>query len=211
MMPTPALPNACGAGLKTANASVLNQRWIVRCDVGSSGSPTRFGRARRSPPRFSTVEPPSVAVNAKPALQHMDATELPAPEQQVERRAPVAAEPSTAAERKLPHVARHESMSDVELCRAAIGCQIVAVLRLAEGSGVEARAAAAGRDVIGRVGDRLAKRVAHQRRQPVRVAFLERDLKRVVIGADPVLHPLDVAERRVWTLRRPSASRWRSE
>ena len=30
MMPTPAVPNACGAGLKAANASVLNHRATVR-------------------------------------------------------------------------------------------------------------------------------------------------------------------------------------
>ena len=58
-------------------------------------------------------------------------------------------------------------------------------------------AAAARRDVIRCIGDCFAERVAHQGCKASRVAFLERYLQRVVIGAHPILHPLNVAERRV--------------
>src|SRR4029453_13242134 len=157
MMPTPALPNACGAGLNAAKASVLNHRSIVRCELGSSGSPTKFGRARRSPPRFSTVDPPSVAVSARPLCStwrplscqppsRRAAAHLPATRQQIGRPAPIVAEPATAAEGEFPDVASDEAVLDVELGGAAIGREVVAVLRLAERAGVDAGAAAARRN-----------------------------------------------------------------
>ena len=87
-----------------------------------------------------------------------------------------------------------------------LGAQVVAVLRFAEHAGVEARAASARRDVIRRAGERLPPRIADERRQALREAFLQTHLQRLVGGADAVLHPLDVAEVRIG----PRAGRLRS-
>ena len=73
-------------------------------------------------------------------------------------------------------------------------------------AGVDARAAAARRNVIRRVGQRLAQRVAHLPVTPFREPLFQPHLQRVVVGVDAVLHPLDVAERRI----RPRARRLRA-
>ena len=48
-------------------------------------------------------------------------------------------------------------MADVELGRPMLGAQVVAVLRLTEDARVDARAAAAGRDVIRGTAERFAQ------------------------------------------------------
>ena len=171
MMPTPALPNACGAGLNAANASVLNQRSIVRSDVGQLGIADEVRPRAALAAEVEHGRPAERRRQREAALQHVDAGELPAAEHEVGRLVPVAAESAAAAERQLPDVARDEAVLDVELGRAALGAEVVAVLRLAERAGVDAGAAAARRDVIRRVGQRLAPGVADERRSsPSRTA-----------------------------------------
>ena len=140
---------------------------------------------------------------AEPALDGVDAGQLPAAEQRIGHRRPVVAEVAALAERQLPDVARHETVLDVELGEAALSLEVGAVLRLQEHAGVESGATPARRDVIRRLGQRLPPGVADERAEPAREPLLEPGLERVVAGVDAVLHPLDVAEARI----RPRASR----
>ena len=124
-MPTPALPNACGDGLKAAKASVLNQRSIVRCDAGSSGI---ADQVRPRAPFAAEVEhrrPAECGGQRQPALHDVNAGQLPAAQHEVGRLVPVVAEAASAAERQLPDVAGDEAVRDVELGRAALGAEVV--------------------------------------------------------------------------------------
>ena len=144
---------------------------------------------------------------AEPALHGVDAGQLPAAEQGIGQRRPVVAVAAAPAERQLPDVARHEAMLDVELGQAALGLQVVAVLRLTERAGVESGPTPARRDVVRRLGQRLAPGVADERAEPVREPLLEPGLERVVAGVDAVLHPLDVAEAGDTAAGQPTGSR----
>src|SRR5262245_41996783 len=104
---------------------------------------------------------------------------------------------ATLAEWQFPNVTRDEAMLDVEFSQSAIRAKVVAVLRFLERARVESRAAAAGRDVVGRACQRFAPRIADQPCQALGAAFLQTRLQRVVAGPDAVLHPLNVAEGRV--------------
>src|SRR5262245_43429425 len=98
------------------------------------------------------------------------------------------------AERQFVNVARYEAMLDVELGQSTLGAQVEAILRLAERADVNARAATARRDMVGRAGQRLAPRVTDQTGQPCGETFLQTRLQRVVARIDAVLHPLNVAD-----------------
>ena len=123
--------------------------------VGSSGSPMRFGRARRSPPMLSTLEPAKRGGQRQPALQDVNARELashPTPDPwSGSSRCRSAVHGRTAA----PTRSSQRSGVRCRIGRLVLGAQVEAVLWLTEGASVDPRAAAAGRDVIGRVGDRL--------------------------------------------------------
>ena len=133
------------------------------------------------------------------ALQRVDAGHLPSTKEQVGCLMPIVAETAPMSERQLPDITRDEAMLDVEFGQPAIVPRVVAVLWLAEGPGVEARAAAACRDVVRRPGQCFAPGVTDQPRQAAGEAFLQARLQRVVARADAVLHPLNIAECRVRT------------
>ena len=69
----------------------------------------------------------------------MDAIDLPAAQEEIRRSIPVLAHAASTAEGQLVDIARDESVLDVEFGESAFCLQIVWILRLAEGSGVEAR------------------------------------------------------------------------
>ena len=112
---------------------------MVRSDDGKLRIADQVGSSATFAAQVQHGGPSQRRRQRQATLQHVDATQLPSTEENVERWSPVAAESSPAAKRQLPHVTRHESVSDVEFGRAAIGRQIEAVLGFAEGSGVEAR------------------------------------------------------------------------
>src|SRR5262245_14426533 len=125
----------------------------------------------------------------------MNTRHLPAAKQQISRLVPIVTKTPPVTERQLPDVTRYEAMLDVELGQAAVGAQVIAVLRFAECACIHTRAAPTGRDVIGRAGQRLAPGVADQSCQTFGEGFLQTSLQRVVTRPDAVFHPLDVAKR----------------
>src|SRR5687767_6513242 len=95
----------------------------------------------------------------------MNARHLPAAQNQIRRPVPVISKSTPLAERQLIDITCDKAMFDVELGQPAIGPYIVAVLRFTKGSRIDARAAAAGRDVVRRAGQRLAPGVTDESRQ----------------------------------------------
>src|SRR5262245_15589631 len=106
---------------------------------------------------------------------------------------PIIDEATAEPERQFQNVAGDEELIDIEFGLPSVGALVVSVLRILDSAGVESRAAAAGRNVIGRAGQRLAPRVTDKARQAFGESFLQTRLQRVVGGPDAVLHPLNVA------------------
>ena len=107
----------------------------------------------------------------------MDAGELPSAQHGVQRPAPALPEMAVTAEGQFPDVAGDEALGHVELRRAPFRAQVVPVLRLAKDTGIDPRAAAARRDVIGRASQRLSPGIADHPGESFRKAPLQARLQ----------------------------------
>src|SRR5262245_50270463 len=81
-------------------------------------------------------------------------------------------------EGKVPDEARHRAMTDVERSEAALGLEVVGVLR----GRIFAAASTAGVSELRRVGDRLGERIRTENRESVGEAALETQQQCMVVG-----------------------------